>query len=81
MIRPANKAGDTNGIRDIPLIDIADVDAALPAIETASRDIGFMYVVGHGISDETISDARSAVIEYFALPPEVKDRDRISREI
>ena len=67
-------------LREIPLVDIAEFKTALPAIEAASRDIGFMYVVGHGIPGKTIADARAAVVDYFALPNEVKLADSITRD-
>jgi isopenicillin N synthase-like dioxygenase len=67
-------------MREIPLIDITDPGVAIPAIETASRDVGFMYIVGHGIPGKTISAARAAVVDYFSLPDEIKAGDRITRD-
>ncbi|MGI9270397.1 MAG: isopenicillin N synthase family dioxygenase [Woeseiaceae bacterium] len=64
----------------IPLIDMdngADSDAS---IEAAFRDVGFIYLVGHGIAPSLVASVRSAVREYFALPLEQKARDRISRD-
>ncbi|NQV85766.1 MAG: isopenicillin N synthase family oxygenase [Woeseiaceae bacterium] len=67
-------------MRDIPLVDISDVATAIPAIESACRDIGFMYVVGHGIAPDTIAQIRAAVVDYFALPLAEKHRGHISRD-
>lgn len=64
----------------ISLIDLAGDDDVVGAIEKASRDIGFMYVAGHGISPRIIERARSTVVDYFALSPDVKMRDRIDRD-
>lgn len=62
----------------IPLVDIADVEHRVARLEQASRDIGFVYITGHGIPAATIARARAAVVEYFSLPQEDKDRDRIT---
>ncbi len=64
----------------IPLIDISGSSGDIRGIEKACHDIGFMYVVGHGISPQTILQLRTAVIAYFALPLNVKVSDRISRD-
>ena len=67
-------------MRTIPLIDISAAADVTREIEQASHDIGFMYIVGHGIAPKTIAQLRSVVVDYFALPIDVKSRDRISRD-
>jgi isopenicillin N synthase-like dioxygenase len=67
-------------MREIPLIDISGGSDAVHEIEKACHDIGFMYVVSHGIASETFARTRAAVIDYFALPLEIKLEDRISRD-
>ena len=70
-------------MRSIPIIDVAvtqDEAATIKAVENACRDIGFMYVVNHGIPPETVATIRSAVIAYFSRPLEDKLRDRITRD-
>jgi isopenicillin N synthase-like dioxygenase len=67
-------------VQEIPLVDLADGANVAADIEAACRDIGFMYVVGHGIEPHTIAAARSAVIDFFALPLDAKLTQRISRE-
>ena len=67
-------------MRSIPLIDISGAADTSREIEKACRDIGFMYIAGHGIAPKTIARVRAAVIDYFALPLEVKAGDRISRD-
>lgn len=67
----------------IPVIDIGDPNQranAIQEIEHAFRDIGFIYIRGHGIRPEVIEAIRSAVIAYFERPLKEKLRDRISRE-
>jgi len=70
-------------VQDIPVIDIGrSVDRSLTtrAIEEACRDVGFMYVVNHGIEATTIAGIRAAVVAYFCRTAEAKLRDSISRD-
>ena len=67
-------------MQTIPLIDISNFAGAVRGIEKASRDIGFMYISGHGISPDMIEQVRTAVVDYFALPLAAKTADRISRD-
>lgn len=46
--------------------------ATVDLIERACRDIGFMYIQGHGIPDELITRVRRAVADYF-------DRDDVDK--
>ncbi len=62
----------------IPLVDISDSENLVAGLEQASRDIGFVYVAGHGIPAATIERARAVVIDYFSLAQDDKDRDRIT---
>ena len=64
----------------IPLVDISATGNYVGGIEMASRDVGFMYVAGHGIPPRVIANARASVIEYFSLPLQEKARHRITRE-
>lgn len=74
-------------MRDIPLIDISGcrrgdavaTDKTLLAVEQACRNVGFMYITGHGITAQTINRLRNAVIAWFAQPLAVKLHYRISR--
>ncbi len=56
----------------IPLIDISDPRGLRRRVEEASRDIGFMYLAGHGIPAQQIEALRASVAEFFALPIEEK---------
>jgi len=67
----------------IPVIDIGsscDGARTIQAVEEACRDVGFMYVVNHGIETEKIAAIRKAVVEYFRRPLEQKMRHRITRD-
>jgi len=66
---------------DLPLIDLAAPPARLRAeVEQACRDIGFMYVINHGIEAATISAVRAAVVSYFERPLEDKLAGQITRD-
>ena len=67
-------------MQTIPLIELSAAANTTRQIEKACRDIGFMYITGHGIAPKTIARVQAAVIDYFALPLEVKVGDRISRD-
>ncbi len=67
-------------MQTIPLIELSAAANTTRQIEKACRDIGFMYITGHGIAPTTIARVQAAVIDYFALPLEVKVGDRISRD-
>ena len=71
-------------MQDIPLIDISEFPAngspeTVERVEQACRDVGFMYIEGHGIESDTIHRIREAVIAYFAKPGDEKLSERITR--
>ncbi len=72
--------------QDIPLINVESLGQSVESstviseIENACRNVGFMYVTGHGIKDETITNLRDATIRYFAQSDAVKSRDIITRD-
>lgn len=70
-------------MQSIPVIDISAgaCDAAtVDRVERACRDVGFMYLAGHGIDREKIDRIRQTVVDYFSRPLDDKLRDRITRE-
>jgi len=48
-----------------PLRDGSDPEGVANALHAASKGLGFIYIKGHGISDETIDAARSCAYEFF----------------
>lgn len=70
---------------DLPLVNVSSgPDGRLPPdaarqVMHACRDIGFMYVTGHGIAPATTARLRAAVIDYFARDVTSKRRDCITR--
>lgn len=68
-------------MQDIPSIDIAESNTRTRlSVGAACRDPGFMLVRGHGIAIDKIARVRSAVVDYFDRPYEVKLCDRITRD-
>lgn len=70
-------------MQSIPVINISpgagDADT-VDQVERACRDVGFIYVAGHGIAREKIDRMRQTVIDYFSRPLDDKNRDRITRK-
>lgn len=68
----------------IPVIDIAplrdgtDPEGVARALHAASTGLGFIYVTGHGIADQTIDAARDAAYGFFRLPASEKEQVRVS---
>lgn len=68
MVYPHAKKTDANAI---PIIDISALcDNSQPkeiayALHAASKDLGFIYIKGHGIADETINAARASAYAFF----------------
>jgi isopenicillin N synthase-like dioxygenase len=59
--------------RHLPVIDVSgDVDAVAAQIDDACRDVGFFFVVGHGVPLELQTRVDSLAREFFALPNEEK---------
>jgi isopenicillin N synthase-like dioxygenase len=66
-------------VRDLPVIDItalrtpgAAVDGVVAAIDTACRETGFFYVVGHGVDPELQQRLDREARTFFALPDDEK---------
>jgi isopenicillin N synthase-like dioxygenase len=66
----------------LPLIDISALRAGPPevkaacigAIGTACREIGFLYISGHGVAPELIAAVYREARRFFALPAAEKER-------
>jgi isopenicillin N synthase-like dioxygenase len=70
--------------RSIPVIDISplrddsNADAVAQALLAASRNLGFIYISGHGIPDDVIAMARARAFDFFHSPEKDKQRCTIS---
>lgn len=70
----------------VPVVDIAPFvtgGSARARAETvrrmdeACRTVGFVQVLGHGVSEEVLAGLAAAVDSFFALPPEIKASYRV----
>lgn len=59
-------------IQDLSHHDLAKRQAVADQIGQASQEVGFFYVIGHGIAPEIIADIRAAAKEFFALSAQEK---------
>ena len=64
---------------EIPVIDVADLmragdrEETVHALGRACRDVGFLYVTGHGVSDAVLETLQAEAHSYFALPSAEKE--------
>jgi isopenicillin N synthase-like dioxygenase len=70
----------------LPVLDMAMLDrdeasaaAFRDALRTATHEVGFFYLVGHGIPDEVTARAFATAEEFFALPTEDKQAVEMRR--
>jgi isopenicillin N synthase-like dioxygenase len=68
----------------IPLLDLSRFDAGetqraafLSALRAAARDVGFFYVVGHGVEPDLLRELIELSRRFFALP----EADKLSIEM
>ncbi|MEM6986079.1 MAG: 2OG-Fe(II) oxygenase family protein [Pseudomonadota bacterium] len=70
----------------IPVVDItalrdgSDPDGVARALHAASRDLGFIYVSGHGIPDDVIERARASAYGFFKSGRENRAQVRVSAQ-
>ena len=57
-----------SGVSWVPVIDISDVAGAVPRIAHACENVGFLSVVGHGVSFELIEQTTRSARTFFDLP-------------
>jgi len=69
-------------IVDVSLLsstDFSDRQKVAQKLGKAARDVGFLYVTGHGISPEIIERLKTKTREYFSQPYEKKMEDYIGQ--
>ncbi len=49
-------------------------------LHAASKGLGFIYIKGHGIPEDIITEARSTAYHFFRSPPEVKSDVNVSAQ-
>jgi isopenicillin N synthase-like dioxygenase len=75
----------TLSFTEIPLIDMAPLRQGTPSARQAVADVitevceqvGFLYLVNHGVADALVDDAFGAAKEFFALPLDQKNKLRL----
>lgn len=71
-------------IVDVSLLsssDFSDRQKVAKQLGQAARDVGFLYVTGHGISAEIIDRLKARTREYFSQPHEKKMEDYIGNSV
>ncbi len=63
----------------LPIIDLAALDGApetrrqmLATLGRAAREVGFFYLVGHGLSEQEQQETLALAARFFALPQQEK---------
>jgi len=70
----------------IPVVDLSDLrsgknpDSVAAALHAASKNLGFIYVSGHGIPEATINAARDVAYQFFRSPDEDKSQVQVSAQ-
>jgi isopenicillin N synthase-like dioxygenase len=73
--------------QSVPIVDVSGLRSDDPAVRRATaaelarvgHDVGFLYVVGHGIPPETVAGLLDAAERFFALPVEAKQQYYIGK--
>ena len=67
-------ATETLPVLDLTMLDRGEQDAARfrDALRAATHEVGFFYLVGHGIPDDVTARAFAEAQRFFALPDEDK---------
>ena len=61
-----------------PLRDGSDPQAVARALHAASQGLGFIYITGHGIPEESVESARAAALTFFRASPAEKEKVGVS---
>jgi isopenicillin N synthase-like dioxygenase len=72
------KADEIPVIDVTPLRDGSDPRSVARALHAASQGLGFIYIAGHGIPEQSIESARAAALAFFRATPAAKDTVRVS---
>ncbi len=71
----------------LPIVDISPLgcadaplhEATVAALRQAASEVGFLYVVGHGVPESVIADLEQVAQSFFELPAPIKLRYHIRR--
>lgn len=65
---------ETLPVLDLALLELPDADQSpyLAELRTTARDVGFFYLINHGINPQLLQNVQSITQAFFALPDEEK---------
>ncbi|KAL1195058.1 putative 2-oxoglutarate-dependent dioxygenase [Cardamine amara subsp. amara] len=66
---------------DSDMAEDAGVAEVVGKLDRACRDVGFFYVIGHGISEDLINKVRVVTHQFFELPYEEKLKIKITPSV
>jgi isopenicillin N synthase-like dioxygenase len=75
--------GKASSFSELPVVDVSPLmgggDAAptIAALSRAAREVGFLYVIGHGVPQRLIRGIEATAAALFALPEAIKLRYHI----
>jgi isopenicillin N synthase-like dioxygenase len=61
-----------------PLRDGSDPQGVADALHAASKNLGFIYIKGHGIPEAIIEAARNSAMDFFRQPDDEKAQIKVS---
>lgn len=67
---------ETLPVLDLALLELPDADQSpyLAELRTTARDVGFFYLINHGINPQLLQNVQSITQAFFSLPDEEKQR-------
>ncbi|PJZ02649.1 2-oxobutyrate oxidase [Pantoea rodasii] len=67
---------ETLPVLDLALLELPDADQSpyLAELRNTARDVGFFYLINHGINPQLLQNVPSITQAFFALPDEEKQR-------
>jgi isopenicillin N synthase-like dioxygenase len=79
----------SRAFQSIPVIDVADLfspdraarEAVARSIGQAARDVGFFYITGHGVPEDSRRRLQAAAGRFFAQPLDAKMEAYIGRSV
>lgn len=63
-------------VLDLALLELPDAEQSpyLAELRTTARDVGFFYLINHGINSQLLQNVQSITQAFFALPDEKKQQ-------
>lgn len=63
-------------VLDLALLELPDAELSpyLAELRTTARDVGFFYLINHGINSQLLQNVQSITQAFFALPDEKKQQ-------